>query len=95
VDEETIKLGVNATPQFIGALTELVWVQIGMTPSPCHLPAIYSMWIAPYRGEYLEVRCTTYDTTALLEFKCHFIMPDAAKFWIVADTMEQKPRVKI
>ncbi|KAJ0418521.1 hypothetical protein BJY00DRAFT_314888 [Aspergillus carlsbadensis] len=32
VDEETIKLGVNATPQFIGALTELVWVQIGMTP---------------------------------------------------------------
>ncbi|EAA66697.1 hypothetical protein AN0598.2 [Aspergillus nidulans FGSC A4] len=30
VDEETIKLGVNATPQFIGALTELVWVQIDM-----------------------------------------------------------------
>ncbi|RDW89791.1 CENP-S family protein [Aspergillus mulundensis] len=30
VDEETIKLGMNATPQFIGALTELVWVQIGM-----------------------------------------------------------------
>ncbi|KAL4963593.1 uncharacterized protein BDV14DRAFT_201783 [Aspergillus stella-maris] len=28
VDEETMKLGVNATPQFIGALTELVWVQI-------------------------------------------------------------------
>ncbi|KAL4745688.1 hypothetical protein BDW72DRAFT_208004 [Aspergillus terricola var. indicus] len=28
VDEETIKLGVNATPQFIGALTELVWTQI-------------------------------------------------------------------
>ncbi|KAL5338321.1 kinetochore component CENP-S-domain-containing protein [Aspergillus crustosus] len=28
VDEETIKLGVNATPQFIGALTELVWAQI-------------------------------------------------------------------
>ncbi|KAL4951139.1 hypothetical protein BDW69DRAFT_170692 [Aspergillus filifer] len=31
VDEETLKLGVNATPQFIGALTELVWVQIGMS----------------------------------------------------------------
>jgi hypothetical protein len=30
VDEETIKLGVNATPQFIGALTEMVWAQIGM-----------------------------------------------------------------
>ncbi|GLA24207.1 hypothetical protein AnigIFM63326_011065 [Aspergillus niger] len=29
VDEETIKLGVNATPQFIGALTEMVWAQIG------------------------------------------------------------------
>lgn len=29
VDEETLKLGVNATPQFIGALTELVWAQIG------------------------------------------------------------------
>ncbi|KAJ5102359.1 hypothetical protein NUU61_004581 [Penicillium alfredii] len=24
VDEETIKLGVNATPQFIGALTEML-----------------------------------------------------------------------
>lgn len=32
VDEETIKLGVDATPQFIGALTELVWAQIGT----CH-----------------------------------------------------------
>ena len=29
VDEETIKLGINATPQFIGALTEMVWAQIG------------------------------------------------------------------
>ncbi|KAJ5674427.1 Histone-fold [Penicillium maclennaniae] len=28
VDEETMKLGVNATPQFIGALTEMVWAQI-------------------------------------------------------------------
>jgi hypothetical protein len=24
-----MKLGVNATPQFIGALTEMVWAQIG------------------------------------------------------------------
>ena len=30
VDEETLKLGLNATPQFIGALTELVWAQIGI-----------------------------------------------------------------
>ncbi|KAL9606148.1 MAG: hypothetical protein Q9179_000660 [Wetmoreana sp. 5 TL-2023] len=29
VDEETLKLGVNATPQFIGALTEMIWAQIG------------------------------------------------------------------
>ena len=29
VDEETLKLGVNATPHFIGALTEMVWAQIG------------------------------------------------------------------
>lgn len=35
VDEETIKLGVNATPQFIGALTEMVWAQIGMYSSLC------------------------------------------------------------
>lgn len=28
VDEETLKLGVNATPQFIGALTEMLWAQI-------------------------------------------------------------------
>lgn len=30
VDDETLKLGVNATPQFIGSLTELTWAQIGM-----------------------------------------------------------------
>lgn len=29
VDAETLRLGVNATPQFIGALTEMVWAQIG------------------------------------------------------------------
>jgi len=28
VDDETLKLGVDATPQFIGALTEMVWAQI-------------------------------------------------------------------
>lgn len=31
VDEETLKLGINATPQFIGALTEMVWAQIEST----------------------------------------------------------------
>ncbi|KAI9792933.1 MAG: hypothetical protein M1816_001255 [Peltula sp. TS41687] len=28
VDEESLRLGVNATPQFIAALTEMVWAQI-------------------------------------------------------------------
>ena len=40
VDEESLNLRVNATPQFIGSLTELVWAQIGKlvflnTPSSC------------------------------------------------------------
>ena len=34
VDEETLKLGVNATPHFIGALTEMVWAQIGKLQLP-------------------------------------------------------------
>lgn len=29
VDEEILQLNVNATPQFIGALTEMVWAQLG------------------------------------------------------------------
>ncbi|KAK5059828.1 hypothetical protein LTR84_009711 [Exophiala bonariae] len=29
VDEQSLLLGVNATPQFIGSLMELVWAQIG------------------------------------------------------------------
>ena len=29
VDEESLRLNINATPQFIGALTEMVWAQIG------------------------------------------------------------------
>jgi len=28
VDEESLRLNTNATPQFIGALTEMVWSQI-------------------------------------------------------------------
>lgn len=35
VDEEVMRRNRNATPQFIGALTEMVWLQIGTrTPSP-------------------------------------------------------------
>lgn len=30
VDDESLRRNRNATPQFIGALTEMVWVQIGM-----------------------------------------------------------------
>ncbi|KAG5931667.1 hypothetical protein E4U53_001659 [Claviceps sorghi] len=29
VDEECLRRNRNATPQFIGALTEMVWTQIG------------------------------------------------------------------
>lgn len=32
VDEESLRWNRNATPQFIGALTELVWAQIGTFP---------------------------------------------------------------
>ncbi|PWW77015.1 hypothetical protein C7212DRAFT_294472 [Tuber magnatum] len=31
VDEEILQLDVNATPQFIGALTEMVWAQLENT----------------------------------------------------------------
>lgn len=34
VDEETINLGANATPQYIGSLTELVWAQVGESSRP-------------------------------------------------------------
>ena len=34
VDEESLRLNTNATPQFIGALTEMVWAQIG-NQLPC------------------------------------------------------------
>jgi hypothetical protein len=33
VDEETLRLNTNATAQFIGALTEMVWSQIGIAPA--------------------------------------------------------------
>lgn len=51
VDEETIKLGVNATPQFIGALTEMVWAQIG-TYSYAPWPAMSRpvLYLADGRG---------------------------------------------
>ena len=42
MDEETLKLGVNATPQFIGALTEMVWSQIRMFQ-----PTLISTTFAP------------------------------------------------
>lgn len=34
VDEETVRLNTTATPQFIGAMTEMVWAQIGTSTFP-------------------------------------------------------------
>ena len=35
VDDESIRSNTNATPQYIGALTELAWSQLGtFSPSP-------------------------------------------------------------
>ncbi|RBQ85458.1 hypothetical protein VDGD_01333 [Verticillium dahliae] len=39
VDEESMKKNRNATPQFIGALTEMVWEQIGKS-----LATRYDAW---------------------------------------------------
>ncbi|KAF3348339.1 Dihydrodipicolinate synthase-like protein [Verticillium dahliae VDG1] len=36
VDEESMKKNRNATPQFIGALTEMVWEQIGKSLATRH-----------------------------------------------------------
>jgi centromere protein S len=34
IDEETARLNTTATPQFIGAMTEMVWAQIGNSHCP-------------------------------------------------------------
>lgn len=34
IDEETARLNTTATPQFIGAMTEMVWAQIGDSHCP-------------------------------------------------------------
>lgn len=62
VDEETIKLGVNATPQFIGALTEMVWAQIGRfnvytTNSQTILHAVHSLH-GGFRHVSITVTCS-------------------------------------
>jgi centromere protein S len=44
VDDETLKLGVNATPQFIGSLTELTWAQIGMFQTILFPTFIIQVW---------------------------------------------------
>lgn len=33
VDDDCMRRRLNATPQFIGALTELVWTQLGESPT--------------------------------------------------------------
>ncbi|KAK7456265.1 hypothetical protein Landi51_02508 [Colletotrichum acutatum] len=42
VDEESIKQNCNATPQYIGALTEMVWAQIGELEPWCVLPVFHA-----------------------------------------------------
>jgi centromere protein S len=42
VDEETARLKTTATPQFIGAMTEMVWAQIGMPSSLLYSLSPYS-----------------------------------------------------
>lgn len=58
VDEESLKRNRNATPQFIGALTELVWTQIGESmpfPSPrAKIPADQARRIVENVGTDLE-----------------------------------------
>lgn len=58
VDEESLKRSRNATPQFIGALTELVWTQIGesMTSPPprARIPADKARRIVENVGTDLE-----------------------------------------
>lgn len=44
VDEESLRLNTNTTPQFIGALTEMVWAQIGTYLLPA-LPCPRSRYI--------------------------------------------------
>jgi hypothetical protein len=43
VDEETARLNTTATPQFIGAMTEMVWAQIGISPPLCSPPS--QIWL--------------------------------------------------
>ncbi|KEF54045.1 uncharacterized protein A1O9_09840 [Exophiala aquamarina CBS 119918] len=44
VDEESLNLGVNATPQFIGSLMELVWAQLGIFQTPPLIQA-HAKWL--------------------------------------------------
>lgn len=55
VDEETVKLGINATPQFIGALTEMVWAQIGIALPP------------EKGGKNFRKKCTFADSINVIE----------------------------
>lgn len=48
IDEECLTSDVNATPQFIGALTELVYTQIGTS----HLYTLDTCTLAPHTIDY-------------------------------------------
>ena len=47
VDAEGLNLGVNASPQFIGSLTELVWTQIGEPSYPFINLSASASFLAP------------------------------------------------
>lgn len=74
MDEETIKLGVNATPQFIGALTELVWVQIGMLPrDSTEFPPIWKGDISARVGKWHQWHTWAVMRLESLVLLCHYM----------------------
>lgn len=67
IDEECLTSDVNATPQFIGALTELVYTQIGT-----HL--LFPTSIVPMRHTLLYPPATCSNSLTLAHSK-HFPRP--------------------
>lgn len=62
VDEETLKLGINATPQFIGALTEMVWAQIGTLWHLGHI--LHALQVSILKLQWTETTSTDLESFA-------------------------------
>ncbi|KAK8035363.1 hypothetical protein PG993_010358 [Apiospora rasikravindrae] len=75
-DEESLRRNRNVTPQFIGALMELVWTQIGMLILP-HLPPLESDEIVTFAAYYL---LPLPHTTHLLTFSSEAVAQDLESF---------------